>query len=193
MDTREQILESAKRLVQQRGFNGFSYADIAEEVGIRKASLHHHFPAKTDLGLALIETYSVESEAALGRIGAEQKTAPAKLMAYIGLYRAALEANRMCLCGILASEALTLDDAMRPGIHRFFTRNIEWLAEVLAEGKSQGVFAFEGSAADHARVVLSSLQGALMIARACGDHDAFARMGAMLMSSLKKKDASKSA
>lgn len=50
MDMREQILTSAQRLVQQRGFNGFSYADIADEVGIRKASLHHYFPTKTDLG-----------------------------------------------------------------------------------------------------------------------------------------------
>ncbi|MEQ1717965.1 MAG: TetR/AcrR family transcriptional regulator [Hyphomicrobium sp.] len=191
MDTREQILESAKRLVQQRGFNGFSYADVAGEVGIRKASLHHHFPAKTDLGLALIEAYSADSEVMLGRISKEQRTADAKLQAYVALYRLAFDADCMCLCGILASEALTLDAALRPRIERFFTRHTEWLAEVLAEGKSQGIFAYEGSAADHARVFLSSLQGALLIARASEDGDAFDRTGALLMASLLKNGLAK--
>ena len=75
MDMREHILASAQRLAQQRGFNGFSYADIAEEVGIRKASLHHYFPTKTDLGLALIEVYSTQFDSALLRISGSPSNA----------------------------------------------------------------------------------------------------------------------
>lgn len=182
---RDQILASAQRLVQQRGFNGFSYADVADEVGIRKASLHHHFPTKTDLGLALVKAYAEDLEAGLRRIEAETERPDKRLRAYVALYRGALDADRMCLCGMLASEALTLDAALLPELSRFFIRNAEWLAEVLAAGKSQKIFAFSGSAADHGRAFLSALQGALLMARATGGRDAFERTAAILIAGLK--------
>ncbi len=187
MEMRDQILSSAQRLVQQRGFNGFSYADVADEVGIRKASLHHHFPTKSDLGLALIERYSANTKHALERISDENKSAHDRLIAYVALYSQSLAEKRMCLCGILASEVLTLDDALRPKIDRFFVYNIEWLTEVLASGKSQGVFDFSGTAADHARLFLSSLQGAMLMARASGDSDGFSRTATLLAKGLKAK------
>lgn len=187
MEMREQILTSAQRLVQQRGFNGFSYADIAGEVGIRKASLHHYFPTKTDLGLALIDGYTDQLESGLLHINATYSQADARLNAYAAIYRGSLEAQRMCLGGMLASEALTLDPAVLPSLKRFFARNAEWLTEVLAAGESQQLFALTGTAADHARVLLSALQGALLIARASGDHEAFNRTALLLISGLLRK------
>ena len=187
MEMREHILASAQRLVQRRGFNGFSYADIADEVGIRKASLHHYFPSKTDLGLALVDEYSARFGSELLRISRLSLAADASLGAYVALYRAALEADRMCLCGMLASDALTLNAAMLPGLKRFFVSNTEWLTEVLAAGKSQGVFALSGAAADHARMFLSALQGALLIARATGDHEAFDHTASLLLGGLTRK------
>ena len=187
MEMREHILASAQRLVQQRGFNGFSYADIADEVGIRKASLHHYFPTKTDLGLALIEVYSGQVDSELLRINGSSLQADAKLAAYAALYRGSLQADRMCLCGMLASESLTLDTAMLPSLKRFFARNTEWLTEVLAAGKSQQLFALSGTAADHARVLLSALQGAMLIARATGDNEAFDRTTSLLIAGLLRK------
>lgn len=187
MEMRERIVASAQRLVQQRGFNGFSYADVADEVGIRKASLHHHFPTKTDLGLTLVEVYSTQFDSELRRIGGSTLNAGEKLGAYVALYRGALDAERMCLCGMLASEALTLDEAMLPGLQRFFVRNTEWLTEVLAAGKSQRLFALKGTASDHARVFLSTLQGALLIARATGDRDAFDQTASLLIAGLTRK------
>ena len=53
-DTAARILDVAERLVQTRGFNGFSYADVASELDVTKASLHYHFPGKAELGQALI-------------------------------------------------------------------------------------------------------------------------------------------
>ena len=173
--------------MQQCGFNGFSYADIAQEVGIRKASLHHYFPTKTDLGLALIEVYSAQVDNALLHISNSTLPADEKLAAYVALYRGSLEANRMCLCGMLASEALTLDAVMLPGIKRFFARNAEWLTEILAIGKSQKLFAFPGSAAAQARLLLSTLQGALLIARATGDLEAFNQTSTLLLTGLLRK------
>ncbi len=187
MEMKERILTSAQRLIQQRGFNGFSYADIAEEVGIRKASLHHHFPTKTDLGVALIEVYSGQLNSALLNISGSSLSADAKLAAYIALYRSSLEADCMCLGGMLASEALTLDQVMLPGLKRFFARNAEWLTEILVEGRLQQLFTLTGSAADHARLLLSALQGALLIARATGDREAFVQTTSLLVADLMKK------
>lgn len=187
MEMRDQILASAQRLVQQRGFNGFSYADIANEVGIRKASLHHYFPTKTDLGLTLIEVYSGQLDSALLNISGSSLPANEKLGAYIALYRCSLEAGRMCLGGMLASEALTLNAAMLPSLKRFFVRNTEWLTEVLTEGTSQQLFILSGGVADHARMLLSALQGALLISRATGDREAFEQITSSLITGLTRK------
>lgn len=187
MDTREHILAIAQRLVQQRGFNGFSYADIAQEVGIRKASLHHHFPSKADLGVALVDVYSAQFDSELLRIEKFFTSAQAKLKAYAGIYRASLEADRICMCGMLGTETLTLDAAMLPKLKRFFIRNTEWLAQVLAEGKSQGELEFADAAADHARVILSTLQGASLVCRSTGDLDTFDRTCALLIRSFSRK------
>lgn len=187
MDTREHILDIAQRLVQQRGFNGFSYADIAEEVGIRKASLHHHFPSKADLGVALVDVYSAQFDSELLRIEKAFPSALARLNAYAGIYRASLEAQRICMCGMLGTETLTLDAAMLPKLKRFFVRNTEWLAQVLAEGKSQGELALDGAAADHARVMLATLQGASLVCRSTGDLDTFDRTTALLIANFSRK------
>lgn len=187
METREQILASAQRLVQARGFNGFSYADISKEVGIRKASLHHHFPTKTDLGVALINMYAAMLEGALLKIGASSASADKKLAAYVGLYRDTLDAQRACLGGMLASEALTLDKAVLRGVKRFFEFNVRWLTEILAEGKAKRIFTLNGTASHHAHLLVSSLQGALILARATGDSKVFDHTASLLMASLLRK------
>lgn len=186
MEMRERILESAQKLLQQRGFNGFSYADIADEVGIRKASLHHYFPSKIDLGLELIQTYSIQFDTELSRIGGSFLPADAKLREYVDLYRGSLKANRMCLCGMLASEVLTLDAIMIPKLKRFFIHNTEWLTEIFAIGKSDRLFTYNGSAADNARIFLSTLQGALLIARSTGDHEVFDQTTSLLIESYQR-------
>lgn len=187
MDTKEHILSSAQRLVQQRGFNGFSYADVADEVGIRKASLHHHFASKVDLGVALIEAYAQQFDQTLTDIELSGRSAAEKLTAYVDIYRATLQSDRICMCGMLATETLTLDAAMLPRLQRFFARNTEWLAQLLAEGRMQGVFTFEGAAADHARAALSMLQGASLVCRSSGDLDAFDRTAAILVNGFVRK------
>lgn len=187
MDTKEHILASAQRLVQQRGFNGFSYADVADEVGIRKASLHHHFASKVDLGVALVEAYAAEFDKALAGIEHSGSPAADKLRAYVAIYRATLSSDRLCMCGMLATEALTLDAAMLPRLRGFFVRNTEWLAQLLAEGRTEGVFVFEGAAADHARAALSTLQGASLVCRSSGDMDAFDRTTAILINGFMRK------
>ena len=57
LGTREALIRTAEQLMRTRGYSAFSYADLSESVGIRKASIHHHFPTKEDLGKALVEEY----------------------------------------------------------------------------------------------------------------------------------------
>jgi TetR/AcrR family transcriptional repressor of nem operon len=187
MEMRDKILSCAQQLVQQRGFNGFSYADIANEVGIRKASLHHHFPTKVDLGLTLIKVYSEQLNNALINISSSSLPANDKLLEYIALYRGSLDAKRMCLGGMLATEVQTLDPVMLPSLKHFFTRNTEWLTEILIEGQSQQLFFLGESAANYARMLLSTLQGALLISRATGNAETFEQAVSSLMTSLMRK------
>jgi TetR/AcrR family transcriptional regulator, transcriptional repressor for nem operon len=172
-DTASRILDVAERLVQIRGFNGFSYADVADELDITKASLHYHFPGKAELGEALIARYGARFMDALATVDAGDSDAQAKLAAYTSLYAGVLRGGRMCLCGILAAEYETLPDPMRAAVRRFFDQNEAWLARVLADGKAAGQLSFNGSPTDSARTIIGGLEGAMLIARPYGQPSRF--------------------
>ncbi|HEY7598612.1 MAG TPA: TetR/AcrR family transcriptional regulator, partial [Candidatus Limnocylindrales bacterium] len=172
-DTRTDILDAAERLVQVRGFNAFSYADIAAELGITKASLHYHFASKAELGRALIERYSERFALALAEIDAGDGDASAKLTAYAEIYAAVLRDRRMCLCGMLAADYDTLPEPMREAVVRFFDSNEAWLAGVLAEGEREGSLRLGGSEREAAQTIVSGLEGAMLVARPYGDVSRF--------------------
>ncbi len=167
--TPDQILDSAERLVQQRGFNGFSYADIARELGRTKASLHYHFAGKAELGEALITRYALRFDQALSEIDARDLLPGEKLTAYAGLYSTVLEGERMCLCGILAAEYQTLSEPMQNAVIRFFDANEAWLERVLLQGRRDGTLLVAGPAREAARLIVSGLEGAMLVARPYGD------------------------
>jgi TetR/AcrR family transcriptional repressor of nem operon len=182
--TQAAILDVAERLVQTRGFNGFSYADIAEELSVTKASLHYHFPTKADLGRALIDRYSARFAESLAEVEAAAASAPAALRAYAGLYADVLAQDRMCLCGMLAAEYETLPDPMRDAIVRFFGMNEEWLATMLARGRREHSLAFSGTARDAARGIVGGLEGAMLVARTRGVDEDFRASAERLVRSL---------
>jgi TetR/AcrR family transcriptional regulator, transcriptional repressor for nem operon len=163
------ILDTAEALAQTRGYNGFSYADVAAQLGVTKASLHYHFPSKAQLGRALIERYCQAFAEALDSINRESKEPCRKLERYVALYDAVLQNNKMCLCGMLAAEYATLPGPMQAQLHLFFDANERWLSIVLEEGCRMGQFAFRERASERARVLLGALEGALLIARSYGD------------------------
>ena len=112
----ERILDIAERLAQTRGFNGFSYADIAAELSVTKASLHYHVPSKAELGRALIVRYQLVFGRALEAIDEDAARAGEKLRRYIALYDSVLRDDRMCLCGMFACEPLCDGEKVpRPG------------------------------------------------------------------------------
>ena len=179
--TATQILDVAERLAQTRGFNGFSYADIAEELGITKASLHYHFPSKADLGRAIIERYSRQFGVALAAIPAHGVEAPAALQRYVEIYADVLRDGRICLCGMLAAEYTTLPNGMQQAIRAFFDSNEAWLARVFDSGARAKELAFEGDPKDAARLLTAALEGAMLLARSYGDPARFARAAAHVL------------
>jgi TetR/AcrR family transcriptional regulator, transcriptional repressor for nem operon len=184
LPTSERILDIAERLVQTRGFNNFSYADIATELGITKASLHYHYPGKAELGEALIARYASRFFEALARIDRDLPEAPQKLEAYAELYAGVLRGERMCMCGILAAEYQTLPGPMRSAVIDFFDENQRWLAEVLTDGRTRGLLTFSGSADEIAQGILSTLEGAMLVARPYGDVARFDATARQLLASL---------
>ncbi len=183
-DTRSRILDVAERLVQVRGFNGFSYADVAAELKITKASLHYHFPGKAELGEALIARYAARFMDSLAEIEARPDEARAKLDAYAALYAEVLRGKRMCLCGMLAAEYQTLPKPMRQKVIRFFDENEEWLTHVLKQGRQEGTLAFTGSAKEAARMIVVGLEGAMLVTRPYGDVARFEAAANHLLASL---------
>jgi TetR/AcrR family transcriptional repressor of nem operon len=165
--TTTRILDVAERLVQTRGHNGFSYADVATELGITRAALHYHYRGKAELGEALIARYADRFRTALVELDAE-----------------VLSRRRMCLCGMLAAEYTTLPPAMQRGVTAFFEHNAEWLRSVLERGRREGSVDFAGSAADSAAMVLGGLEGAMLITRMNGDVEGFRATAARILAGL---------
>ncbi len=178
----EQILDAAEKRVQVLGFNGFSYADVAGELGVTTATIHYYFPGKTDLGVRLIERYSERFFAALAEIESNAGDLCERLRAYTEIYERVLASERLCLCGMLASEYETLAEPMRELLSDFFRRNEEWLSSLLDQGRAAGGFDFEGDTNGTAIAIVGALEGAMLVARAHGGMKSFrAATSLMLM------------
>lgn len=188
-DTATRILVVAERLVQTRGFNGFSYADVAMELNITKAALHYHFAGKAELGEALIARYAERFFQALASVDERELDARAKLDAYADLYADVLRDERMCLCGMLASEYETLPKRMQDAVVRYFDDNETWLKHVLEQGRADGTLRFTGSARETAQMIVSSLEGAMLVARPYADLPRFQNAATRLLTILYTDDA----
>jgi TetR/AcrR family transcriptional regulator, transcriptional repressor for nem operon len=183
-DTPSAILDVAERLVQVRGFNGFSYGDVAGELGVTTAALHYHFAGKAELGEALIARYAARFREALAQIDARGGDPSTKLESYAALYLDVLRDQRMCLCGMLAADYQTLPKQLRDAVVRFFDDNETWLASVLEQGKSDGTLHFTGSASEAAQMIVGGLEGAMLVARPYGDTERFQAAANRLLASV---------
>lgn len=165
-----QILDAAQRMIQTRGYNGFSYADISAEVGLRKASIHHYFPGKADLCLALVVRYREDLSRRRAFLDLIADGPGQKMIGYAHVCRDMLrDGNRMCLCGALTLDLLTLPGGVSDQVRAFFAENADWLAGALAEGREAGTLHFVGTPRSQAEAFLSGVEGAMLLARAHQD------------------------
>jgi len=167
-NTAQAILDVAQELVCTRGYSAFSYADISEKVGIRKASIHYHFPSKEDLTRELVRRYRYHFQQTLNRIG-QQTTQPSEQLAlFCNIYRERLNPERVCLAGMLLADFRTLPEIVQTEVAMFFSDAETWLTNVLAEGQAQGDFSSNFSAEKKASSLLATVHGAQLLARASG-------------------------
>ena len=165
-DTRRRILALAEGLLLERGFNAFSYQHIARELGVKPAAIHYHFPSKDDLGLALVQQQlrRLRKWRDLPRVADLPPAAQLEALLTVYVGHLALD-RRVCLFGALAADFLTLPPAMQAELQTFNRELTDWLAQVLAAGRATATLRFVGSPAAKALQVLTTLAGALQVAR----------------------------
>lgn len=183
--TSDRILDVAEGLVRTRGYEAFSYADIANVLKIRKASIHYHFPSKGELTLALAARCRGVFAAQLAALAREHTDPTRRLMRYIRLFQEALgEGDRMCLYGMLASDSATLPEPVRLEVNGFFGDQERWLTQALVDGRVAGEFRFEGKPESAAAALLAGLEGAMLVARTRRDVGYFAGVALRLVGAL---------
>jgi len=171
-DTRTQILDIAERLLQQRGYNAFSYQDIADELGIRKASLHYHFATKAALGAAIAVRHGARVGAALQHIDGLDISIWQRLDLFFEPFlMLAKSCNLMCVGGVLAAESSTLPVSMQTHMGAFFTRIHAWLTQTLEAGRADGHLTFDVDPAVKANTIIATLEGLILISKAHSSTD----------------------
>ena len=182
--TAERIVSEARSLIMTRGYNGFSYADIAEAVGIRKASIHHHFPAKSDLAKAVIEQTRAVIHAQTEMLATAVPDAGDQLRGYAGYWERCIADNSapFCVAGMLAAELPSLPEDLIASVRAYFAELTGWLTRLLKLGVEQGSVTITGTAEREADAFMSAVYGAMLSARAFGDPGRFGSVVETLLS-----------
>lgn len=166
-DTRTALLDFAEHSARSRGFDGFSYADMAAAIGIRKASIHYHFPTKANLAEALIERYQSGLQQRLAEMDAVHATAGARLEALIALYRAALrDGQTVCLCIAFSVCRESLSETVIAGVGAIRAMVTRWITATFELGQRDGSISAIDDPAREAHATLAMLEGAHLAARA---------------------------
>lgn len=170
-----EILSCARSLIVAGGYSGFSYADISEFVGIRKASIHHHFPTKVDLVRTLVAQYRQEAEAGIAYLAQSYPDPVDQLRAYIGYWLECIgDATRSyCVCALLATQIPVLPDEIVVEVRAHFQTLSAWLTSIFEQGAQQGCLAVSGDPRAEAETFMATVHGAMLSARAYGDPDMF--------------------
>jgi TetR/AcrR family transcriptional repressor of nem operon len=174
-DTAQRILDRGQALMVERGYNAFSYADIAEVVKVSKATIHFHYATKAVLALEVVRRYRHGAMAKLRQLSGQVPGAAARLEAYAGYWENCIRTGTapLCMCALLASEILTLPDPIKGELQAFFSDVEGWLASTLDDGANQGTLRLSRSAALEAKSLFAMVYGAMLSARVFGDAAAF--------------------
>ncbi len=168
-DRKDEIIETAAALLQTRSYSAFSYQDISDQLDIRKASIHHHFRTKEDLGVAVAERYREVTKARLSEIAELFDQPWDRFESYLAVVaETMLSGDKICTVGAIQSEHNVVPKSVRAASNAASQYVRGWLGAVLAAGKREGGMAFPGTPDGQAAMILAALQGALQNARAEG-------------------------
>ncbi len=152
--TAAKIADIAEKYIQCRGFNGFSFRDIQDELGIKTASIHYHYKTKQDLAIVVFERYLERYKTALITIEQQQLTAVDKLKALADIFITVRNEGKLCLCGMYASDFYSLTDSLETQLNRFVTFNEQWITQVITDGITKGEFPPQLVASEAARLFI---------------------------------------
>lgn len=162
-------MDLAETFIQEKGFNGFSYAHIAKELDVKNAAIHYHFPTKEELACAVIQRYRDRFQLWIKNARVKDLPPREKLDWFFSIYTNTRADNgKVCLAGSLETEFNSLPNLLREQTQALTQELLTWLEATLQEGREAGEFRFSGDPASKAALILSSLQGALQMARALG-------------------------
>jgi TetR/AcrR family transcriptional repressor of nem operon len=190
VDTKTRILDTAQELIQRRGLNAMSFQDLSDAVGIRKASVHHHFATKNDMVASLLVRYLENFDSAVDRVMSSRVSGLSKLERYCNLFLETLQSggqDKGCLCGMLMMEMTSLDDPSMVLVRQFVRSNGRRIEAMVREGVEDGSIAIRGSVSGTARLLLAALEGSLLVARCEGGPKQLAENIAQLLTLLKKQ------
>ena len=183
--TAARVMDVAEVLIQQRGYRGFSFDDVAQAVGIRKPSVHHHFHTKADLVAVLALRYTERFESALAAIDVTRRDPLARLKAYVRLFATTYaQDGRLCVCGMLGAEADALPANVADVVAGFFRLNLAWLTAAFRDAQHSGQLTSAHRATALAELMLSTLEGAMVVGRGARCGGGPAATGKTLLGSL---------
>lgn len=186
-DTKAKIIELTRNLVQERGYNAFSYQDLAQEMGIRKASIHYHFPAKADLGAALLADYTQRFQIWSERPGVHDGTPKEKLDGFFQIYKTmVMNCSKICPVGIFSTDFNTLPEQLQQALHDLIGIQRDWLTELVEQGQKEGAFLNDGDPKDLVSLIQAAIQGGVQITRVAGNASLFEAILSQLRATLIK-------
>ncbi|PWK33936.1 TetR/AcrR family transcriptional regulator [Cupriavidus plantarum] len=170
-----EIVVCTQSLLATRGYNGFSYADISEKVGISKASIHHHFPSKAELVEVVVKLYREETRKGVAAIEAHASAPLERLHAYTGYWERCIRdgSSPFCICAMLASELPAIPEPVASQVRGHFQDLTGWLASILAAGAESKTFRLRTNADAEAAAFLATVHGGMIAARVHGNAGAF--------------------
>lgn len=161
---RDQLIEHTLVLIRRRGFNGFSYRDLAALVGVKTSSIHYYFPTKEDLALEAVKQYSARIAEEMRGID-ESLPAAERARAYLKAWHVGFGSDQICLCNMLATETACLPQSIHEVLKDFYRQHEAWLTNLLEQAKAEGVCQLPVEADVFAKTIFGALQSGVVAAR----------------------------
>jgi TetR/AcrR family transcriptional regulator, transcriptional repressor for nem operon len=169
VNTRETIIQLANSFIRDKGYNAFSFHHLSKEIGIKTASIHYHFPTKSDLAIAILEDEGYKLRGLRERL--KDKDPLQKLNGFFSIYDKIESENKVCLVGSLATDLHTVEESVQQALKYFASQVLEWVTEILSEGKNKGIFTYEESPGTRALMVATNMLAIVQLCRLTSHHD----------------------
>jgi len=168
-NSKRTIMNLAEAFLQERGYNGFSYADIATALDVKNAAIHYHFPTKEALACAVIQRYRERFKLWTNNARIKDLSPTEKLDWFFSIYKdIRADQGKVCLAGSLEAQYTSIPEQLQSEVKALHNELLAWLQATLVEGRAAGVFQFHGEPAGKAALIMAGVQGGLQMARALG-------------------------